>query len=100
MPQSRRPAKLFGMQANHAATALLVLLAALFATAGLLASGAGSALAAGGGEAPKCWGGTILLDAKEKATLSLHNEIRRDRGLKPFCVHPGSRRPPAPIRGT
>ena len=87
MPPSRRPAKLFGMRADNTATALSVLLAALLATAGLILSGVSPALAAGG-EAPRCGGGTILLDAKEKATFSLHNEIRRDRGLRPFCVHP------------
>jgi uncharacterized protein YkwD len=87
MPLSRCAAKLFGMRVSHTATVPLVLLATLFAAAGLLASGSGSALAAGG-EAPRCGGGTVLLAAEEKATLSLHNEIRRDRGLKPLCVHP------------
>ena len=87
MPPSGRFAKLLGMQARHLAAALVVLFAALLATAGLLTSGTRPALAAGG-EAPKCGGGTVLLDAKEKAAFSLHNEIRRDRGLRPFCVHP------------
>jgi hypothetical protein len=79
---------LFGMHSRLPATALVVLLAALFAMVGLLASGTGPALAADGGEAPRCGGGTILLNSKEKATFSLHNKIRRDGGLRPLCVHP------------
>jgi uncharacterized protein YkwD len=88
MSRGASSAILFGMHPRLTATTLVVLLAALFATVGLLASGAGPALAAGGGEAPKCGGGTILLNSKEKAAFSLHNKIRRDRNLKPFCVHP------------
>ncbi len=46
------------------------------------------ARAAGGGYVAKCGGGTIFLNGKEKKTFALHNQIRRDRDLKPFCVHP------------
>ena len=87
MPRSTPPAILFGMHSRRTATALAILLAASFATAGLIASGAAPAQATGGG-VPRCGGGTVLLDAKEKATFSLHNKIRRDRNLGAFCVHP------------
>ncbi len=87
MPRGRFSAKILGMHARHTATVLVVLLAALLAAVGLLASEAGPAQAASG-EAPKCGGGTILLNSKEKATFSLHNKIRRDRNLPAFCVHP------------
>ena len=87
MPRGTPPAILFGMHSRRTATALAILLAASFATAGLIASGAAPAQATGGG-VPRCGGGTVLLDAKEKATFSLHNKIRRDRNLGAFCVHP------------
>ena len=47
-----------------------------------------AARAAGGGEVSKCGGGKIYLNAKERKSFALHNEARRDRGLRPFCVHP------------
>lgn len=47
-----------------------------------------SAQAASGGYVAKCGGGKIFLNSKERATFLLHNKIRRNHGLKPFCVHP------------
>lgn len=47
-----------------------------------------SAEAAGGGYVKKCGGGKIFLKQKEKRALALHNRIRRNHNLKPFCVHP------------
>lgn len=47
-----------------------------------------AAEAAGGGPVKKCGGGSIILDADEKKTFALHNRERRDRNLKPLCVHP------------
>lgn len=44
--------------------------------------------AAGGGKVKRCGGGKIFLNAKEKRTFVLHNKIRRNHGLKTFCVHP------------
>lgn len=57
-------------------------------TLGVFVVGAPSAQAAGGGNANKCGGGKILLDANEKRAFALHNAARRDRNLKPLCVHP------------
>lgn len=44
--------------------------------------------AASGGYVAKCGGGKILLNAKEKRSFVLHNKVRNDRNLRPFCVHP------------
>ncbi len=44
--------------------------------------------AAGGGYAPRCGGGKLFLKAKELRTFALHNDARRDRNLRVFCVHP------------
>src|SRR5215217_1560850 len=55
---------------------------------GILTMGVPVAQAAVGGYVNKCGGGKILLNASEKRTFTLHNAARRDRNLKPFCVHP------------
>lgn len=55
---------------------------------GVSAVNPSSAEAAGGGYVKKCGGGKIFLKAKEKRTFALHNKIRQNRNLKPFCVHP------------
>ena len=47
-----------------------------------------AAEAAGGGEVRTCGGGTISLNADEKRTYVLHNKERKERNLKPLCVHP------------
>jgi uncharacterized protein YkwD len=51
-----------------------------------------AAEAAGGGGVKKCGGGRISLNADEKRTLALHNRERRERNLRPFCVHPDLQR--------
>ena len=66
--------------------AVSMLLATLAATA-LLVSDQESA-AADGGKVNRCGGGKIFLDAYEKKTFALHNEIRRKHRLPTFCVHP------------
>lgn len=47
-----------------------------------------AAEAASGGYAGKCGGGKIFLNADERRSLYLHNKIRKDRNLRPLCVHP------------
>ncbi len=73
-------------------TRITVVLAALFlatiTAVGISAVDPRPAQAAGGGYVKKCGGGEIFLNAKEKRTFVLHNKIRRDRNLKPFCVQP------------
>ena len=73
---------------------LTLVLAALLlaASAGALALRAEPATAASGGYVARCGGGKIFLNAKEKRSFRLHNRIRRERGLRPFCVHPALQR--------
>ena len=35
-----------------------------------------------------CGGGSILLNFKEKRVLALHNDARKERGLRPLCADP------------
>jgi uncharacterized protein YkwD len=63
----------------------VIFVAILLATAGL-GSVDSTVVAAGGGYANKCGGGKIFLHAKEKRLLTLHNNARRNHGLRPFCV--------------
>src|SRR5215210_7606932 len=63
----------------------VIFVAILLATAGL-GSVDSTVEAAGGGYANKCGGGKIFLHAKEKRLLTLHNNARRNHGLRPFCV--------------
>jgi uncharacterized protein YkwD len=35
-----------------------------------------------------CGGGKIKLNAKEARTLKLHNQARKNRGIRRLCVHP------------
>ena len=65
----------------------VVFVAILLAAAGLIRVDS-SAEAAGGGYASRCGGGEIFLYAREKQLLTLHNNTRKNHGLKPFCVHP------------
>jgi uncharacterized protein YkwD len=85
----RKPPPTSGASLTHSAAVLLasVLLATLLA-AGVSVVEPDHARAAEGGYVSKCGGGTIFLDAKERRTFVLHNRIRRDHDLKPFCVHP------------
>ena len=70
---------------------LMVLAVILCAAAGLGALDS-PAEAAGGGYVSRCGGGEIFLHAKEKRLLTLHNNARRDRGLRTFCVSPALQR--------
>ena len=51
-----------------------------------------TAQASGGGYAKRCGGGRIHLNAQEKRLFAMHNRVRRNRGLRPFCVHPALQR--------
>ncbi len=72
---------------KHAAVAIFLALLLGISALGILAVGAPTAQAAGGGYASKCGGGKILLNAEEKRTFALPNAARRDRDLTPLCVH-------------
>ncbi len=63
---------------------------AVFLVAVLVVSAASSgvAVADGNGSAPKCGGGELRLNPEELKVFELHNEVRRQKGLKPFCVNP------------
>ena len=71
---------------------LAVLLAYVFVAVGIAAATllttSPAVEAAGGGEVRRCGGGKISLNADEKRTFTLHNRERRDRNLKPLCIHP------------
>ena len=75
-------------RSHYCKTLFLGVTAALASCLLALALTAPPAQAAGGGYVNKCGGGTIFLNASEKRTFALHNAARRDRDLKPFCVHP------------
>lgn len=47
-----------------------------------------SKAASGGGYVKTCTGGHMYLNAYEKRTFALHNQIRRNHNLRPFCLHP------------
>jgi uncharacterized protein YkwD len=66
---------------------LVVFVAILLAAAGLGTLDS-PAKATGGGYASRCGGGKIFLYAREKRLLTLHNNARKNYGLRPFCVHP------------
>jgi uncharacterized protein YkwD len=66
---------------------LVVFVAILLAAAGLIRVDS-PAEATGGGYASRCGGGKIFLFATEMRLLTLHNNARKNHGLKPFCVHP------------
>lgn len=61
---------------------------AVVAAVGVSVAEPDHAQAASGGYVKKCGGGKILLKGKEKETFALHNQVRKERNLKPFCVHP------------
>jgi uncharacterized protein YkwD len=66
---------------------LVVMVAILLAAAGLIRVDS-PAEAAGGGYASTCGGGETFLYASEMRLLALHNNTRKNHGLKPLCVHP------------
>src|SRR5215213_11252839 len=67
---------------------LPVIFVAILCAAAGLGTVDSPAKAAGGGYASRCGGGKILLYAREKRLLILHNNVPKNHGLKPFCVHP------------
>jgi uncharacterized protein YkwD len=67
---------------------LLVVLVAILLTAAGLIRVDSPAEAAGGGYVSTCGGGEIFLYASEMQLLALHNNTRKNHGLKPLCVHP------------
>ena len=71
---------------------LPVVLAVMLCAAAGLGTLDSPAEAAGGGYVSKCGGGKIFLRAKEKRLLTLHNNVRRDRDLRTFCVSPALQR--------
>jgi hypothetical protein len=82
---------------------LAILLVSIF-FAGITAVGVSvadppAAEAAGGGYAPKCGGGKIFLKADGRQTVALHNNARKNRNLRAFCVHPDLQQAAAPIPG-
>jgi uncharacterized protein YkwD len=66
---------------------LVVIVVILLAAAGLIRVDS-PAEAAGGGYASMCGGGETFLYASEMRLLALHNNTRKNHGLKPLCVHP------------
>lgn len=66
----------------------IMVISVLIASSVAVGISAADPQATGGGYVKKCGGGKIFLNEKEKKTFASHNEIRRDRNLKPFCVHP------------
>lgn len=71
--------------------AYILLASVLFALAAVVVIegvDARPAAAAEGGEVRQCGGGKIFLEAAERETFQRHNRIRRDRGLRAFCVDP------------
>lgn len=71
---------------------LVVLLVSVFAASLLAATGfllgSPAAEAAGGGYVDKCGGARISLNADERKTFALHNQVRKNRDLRLFCVDP------------
>ncbi|TCJ20307.1 CAP domain-containing protein [Rubrobacter taiwanensis] len=46
------------------------------------------AQAASGKQVRTCGGGTMILNNAEHRMLVLHNQARRNHGLRPLCIHP------------
>jgi uncharacterized protein YkwD len=67
---------------------VISVLVAVFAAVGVSATEPVVAQTEGGGYVKKCGGGQIFLNAQEKETFALHNQIRRNRGIRALCVHP------------
>jgi uncharacterized protein YkwD len=73
---------------QRAAILVISVLVAVFAAVGVSATEPVVAQTEGGGYVKKCGGGQIFLNAQEKETFALHNQIRRNRGIRALCVHP------------
>lgn len=65
---------------------LAVMLAALLVL--IAASIQPSAAEAAGNQARKCGGGTVTLNSAEFKTFQLHNQVRKNNGVRQLCVHP------------
>jgi uncharacterized protein YkwD len=72
---------------RRAAILVISVLVAVLAAVGVSATEPAAAQTEGG-YVKKCGGGQIFLNAQEKETFALHNQIRRDRGIRTLCVHP------------
>ncbi|MCA1703773.1 MAG: CAP domain-containing protein [Actinobacteria bacterium] len=70
------------------ALALISAFVAVFTLVGVASADPEAAQVVGGGYVKKCGGGEIFLNQQEKRIFVLHNEIRREHDLQPFCVHP------------
>lgn len=77
---------------RHLAIVVASIFFAVIAAVGVSTVNPPVAEAASGGYVKKCGGGKIFLKAKEKSTFARHNKIRKDRGLRVFCVHPALQR--------
>jgi uncharacterized protein YkwD len=69
----------------------IVLISALFASiaaVGISLVDPQPAQAAGGAYVERCGGGEIFLNEQEARVFALHNQVRAERDLRPFCVHP------------
>jgi uncharacterized protein YkwD len=76
------------MKVKPTAIVLLCAVVAGILAMGLSAVDARSARAEGGGYVEKCGGGKIFLNEQEERVFALHNQVRAEQDLKPFCVHP------------
>jgi uncharacterized protein YkwD len=68
------------------------MLFAAVALFGVTALASPPAEAASKGYVKKCGGGKIFLNAKERTSFFMHNNIRRNNNLKTFCVNPALQR--------
>jgi uncharacterized protein YkwD len=84
------PTRLWGGTVMKRSTLVVSLvLVASFTMLSALVSDQEPTQAASGGYVTTCGGeNTIFLKAKEKETLVLHKQIRRENDLRHFCVHP------------
>lgn len=74
---------------RYVVTILASIFLAVFVAAGVsFVHPSVSKAASGGGYVKTCTGGSMYLNAYEKRTFALHNQIRRDYNLRTFCLHP------------
>jgi uncharacterized protein YkwD len=73
---------------QRAAVLVISVLVAVIAAVGASTADPAVAQAEDGGYVKSCGGGKIFLSATEKETFALHNQIRRDRGIRILCLHP------------
>jgi len=73
---------------KHLAVLFVSIFLAAVAAVGISATDPPAAEAASGGYVPRCGGGEIFLRADERYLFARHNQVRRNHGLRAFCVHP------------